>query len=156
VRSLRETLPVLVLVGVLAGCSDGDRAGSESGPSPTGLAAYTDPGDGCAQAVSAISYADDLLKPLGQEPYQDWDDAVRSRVAAVDGTIALEVQDFPDDEVLAAARRVQERARSAAAPDVSGEARVRWLREYRRDAASLTLLCAPYVDPSASPDASSR
>ncbi len=115
----------------------------------TGLEHYTDPGDGCAQAVSAISYADDTLKPLGQEYYQDWSDSVRSRLAAVGGTIALEVKDFPSSRVLSAARRVQDDAERVQAAGVSHSERVELLRRYRRDAAQLVLLCADQVDPTA-------
>jgi hypothetical protein len=36
------------------------------------LESYTDRGDACPQAVSAISYADQALKPWGQERFQDF------------------------------------------------------------------------------------
>jgi hypothetical protein len=96
--------------------------------------------------MSAISYADDVLKPAGQEPYQAFDDVVRSRIAAVDGTIALEVRDFPSDDVLDQARAVGKIAVRTAAADTKGAERVRALREYRREAAQLVIDCAPYVD----------
>ena len=87
---------------VRAGCSPRRRAG-----------VYTDAGDACRQAVSAIGYADDLLKPLGQEPFQDFDDATRSRLAAVAGTLALEARDWPSSEVAEQAQVLQPLAQAA-------------------------------------------
>jgi hypothetical protein len=140
-----------LLLALTAGCS-----GNDDGPLAKELSGYTDPGDGCAQVVSAISYADDVLKPLGQEQYQTWDDRSRSRLAAVDGTIALEVRDFPTDSVLKQARKVGKIADHTAAAATKGAERVRSLREYRREAAQLVIDCAPYVDkPSSSASASS-
>ena len=137
---------VAALLLVLGGCSDDD------GPLAEELSRYTDPGDGCAQVMSAISYADDALKPAGQEQYQPFDEVVRSRLAAVDGTIALEVRDFPSDDVLDQARTVGKVADRTAAAATQGADRVRSLREYRREAAQLIIDCAPYVDtPSATP-----
>ena len=124
----------------LGACSDDD------GPLAEELSRYTDPGDGCAQVMSAISYADDALKPAGQEQYQPFDEVVRSRLAAVDGTIALEVRDFPSDDVLDQARTVGKIADRTAAAATQGAERVRSLREYRREAAQLIIDCAPYVD----------
>jgi hypothetical protein len=150
---MRRAGAVATLVGAvvaLTGCFGGG-GGDGAGTAPSGLAAYTDRGDGCAQVVSAIAYADSVLKPLGQEPYQDWTDDVRSRLAAVGGTIALEVQDFPTRGILRSARGVQDRAERVQAARAQGAERIRLLREYRRDATQLVLLCAPYVDPPAAP-----
>jgi hypothetical protein len=123
--------PVLLLV--LTACG-----GGESNP----LAHYTDPGDGCQQAASAIGYADDLLLVLGQEEFQDFDPAVRSRLAAVEGTIALEVDDFPNRQVLLQARRVAELADRAQVSESPDPDQVQALREYRREAAQLIIDCA--------------
>jgi hypothetical protein len=131
-----------LLLALTTACSDGE------GPLAKELSGYTDPGDGCAQVMSAISYADDSLKPLGQEHYQTFDDVVRSRLAAVDGTIALEVRDFPTDNVLKQARKVGKIADHTAAAATKGVERVRSLREYRREAAQLVIDCGPYVDKS--------
>jgi len=125
----------------VSGCSGDDEA-----PLAKELSGYTDPGDGCAQVMSAISYADDSLKALGQERYQTFDEVVRSRLAAVAGTIALEVRDFPDDDVLEQARTVAEIAERAAAAATKPADRVGALREYRREAAQLVIDCGPYVD----------
>lgn len=106
----------------------------------TGLESYTDPGDACPQAVSAIAYADDVLKPVGQEDYQVFDDAVRSRLSAVGGTLALEARDWPDAATARQAEVVQPLAERAGARE-GGPARARVLLEYRVEAARLVLLC---------------
>lgn len=123
----------------LTGCSGGKPADP--------LLSYTDPGDGCHQVVTAVTYADGVLQPLGQEAYQDFTDEVRSRLSAVDGTQSLEVDDFPDGDVLEQARLTGRYATAATRAGVPHRARIRNLREYRREAAQLVLLCAPYVDP---------
>ena len=107
---------------------------------PDALESYTDEGDACRQAVSAIGYADDVLKPLGQEPFQDFDDATRSRLAAVAGTLALEARDWPSREVAEQAEVLQPLAQAAAEKD-GGVERERALLEYRVEAARLVLLC---------------
>lgn len=112
---------------------------------PDPLESYTDPGDGCQQAISAIAYADDSLKPLGQEPYQEFDDVVRSRVAAVAGQLALEAKDWPSDEIREQADVVQQLAQKASAKTATPE-RVRALLQYRGEAADLVLLCRDALD----------
>ena len=128
--------PMLVL---LAACSPGKA------PLADELDRYTDKGDGCQQVVSAVAYADEALKPAGQERYQVFDDEVRSKVAAVSGTVALEVRDFPAEQALDQARVVADLADRAAARSARGERRVRLLREYRREALDLVLVCAREV-----------
>jgi hypothetical protein len=129
---------IMLLGAVLAvaGCGTADAAGEDA------LARYTDPGDGCQQAVSAIGYADDALLVLGQEDHQKFDSAVRSRLAAVEGTINLEVQDFPTRPILLQARKVAELADRAQASADPGDAQIQALREYRREAAQLVIDCA--------------
>jgi hypothetical protein len=144
----RALLLAVVLALLLGGCS-GD------GKSPDPLEAYTDPGDGCHQVVTAITYAEATLKPLGQEPYQDFTDEVRSRLAAVTGTQALEADDFPSQKVLRQAQLTGRYAEEASRAGVTPRARVRHLREFRREAAELVLRCAPYVDPTPSASAAS-
>jgi hypothetical protein len=146
-------LGAVLLLGSLGVAACSQPAGTSSA-TPTGLAAYTDKGDGCDQVVSAISYAEFVLKPLGQEPYQEWTDEARSRVSAVNGTGALEVRDFPTKEILEQAERTGDLAHRATAAGVAPADRTRYLREYRREAAQLVLLCAPYVDPTPSPSPS--
>ena len=120
----------------------GACSGSEKAPLADELDRYTDKGDGCQQVVSAISYADGQLKSVGQERYQVFDDAVRSSIAAVAGTVALEVRDFPSERTLEQARRVARLARLTAGVDTSGRRRVRLLREYRREAMQMVIDCA--------------
>lgn len=139
VRRAGAALLALVALTALSGCGDDEPALSDE------LSRYTDAGDGCQQAVSAIAYADASLKAAGQERYQEWDDETRSKVGTVSGTIALEVKDFPSAEALRQAREVARLAREAAAADTSAEDRVQLLREYRREAAGLVIICGREV-----------
>jgi len=132
--ALGAGLPLL-----LVACSGG-RA-----PLADELASYTDSGDGCQQVVSAISYADEVLKDMGQEQYQVFDDSVRSRISAVNGTIALEVRDFPSEEALEQARVVAELAEKTGSAKRRGQERVALLRKYRREAAQMIIVCAREV-----------
>jgi hypothetical protein len=126
-------IPALIVTGglLLAGCGSDDA-----------LAAYTNPGDGCRQAISAIGYADDLLLVLGQEEHQEFDPAVRSRLAAVEGTISLEVRDFPNRRILLQALEVADLADRAQVSEDPDDDQVQALREYRREAAQLVIDCA--------------
>jgi cell division septum initiation protein DivIVA len=132
------SLLVAVAAASLAGCSDDHKPSSLSQQ----LAHYTDSGDGCQQVVSAISYADTSLKPAGQERYVTWTDAVRSKISAVSGTIALEVKDFPSTQALDQAQRTARLADRTAAAGVPTARRVRLLQEYRREAAQMVIVCA--------------
>ena len=127
---------------VLAGGCSGDHKAALSDE----LGRYTDSGDGCQQAVSAVAYADNSLRAAGQEQHQEFDDAVRSNIAAVAGTIALEVRDFPSKRTLEQARRVEDLADETSALATKGQHRVQLLREYRREAAQLVIDCADEVD----------
>ncbi len=142
---MRAPLACATLLAVAA-CSSGSSGAADADP----LLSYTDQGDGCRQVVSAISYADARLLPLGQEAYQSFTPAVRSNVAEVDGTQALEDRDFPNRAILEQAELTGRYATRAMAAGVPRHNRIRLLREYRREAASLVLLCAPYVDPTPS------
>jgi hypothetical protein len=126
----------------LAACSD-DPGEAPPDSTDNALAQYTDEGDGCEQAVSAIGYADSLLRALGQEDHQEFDAAVRSRLASVAGTIALEVGDFPDGATREQAHRVGDLAERAQVSEDPDPQQVLALREYRREAAQLVIDCAP-------------
>ncbi len=131
---------LLLAVSVaLVGC------GRDQKPLADELSRYTDRGDGCQQTVAAITYADSSLRAAGQERHERWDDATRSKVATVGGTIALEVRDFPSEATLEQARKVAGLAADAAAAATTDEERVRLLREYRREAAGLVILCGRAV-----------
>ena len=140
-RLLAAALAVGLVTTVLGGCSGDDKA-----PLSDELGRYTDAGDGCQQAVSAIAYADNSLRAAGQEQHQEFDDAVRSNIAAVAGTIALEVRDFPSKAALQQARKVEDLAEETSALASKGQRRVELLREYRREAAQLVIDCAREVD----------
>lgn len=138
-RSVVTAAALVLLSAALTGC------GSNEKPLAAELARYTDAGDGCQQAVSAIAYADASLTSAGQERYVDWDDETRSKVATVGGTIALEVRDFPSEAALVQAQKVARVAKDAAAAGRSAEERVQLLREYRREAAQLVIICGREV-----------
>ena len=151
-------LAAVVSAGTLVACT-GDEATPAAPTTPAasqtspGLESYTDLGDACAQAISAIGYADDVLRPIGQEPYQEFDDAIRSRLAAVAGTLSLEAKDWPDEPVHRQAETVQALAEAAAArlPDESATAkaaRVNVLLRYRIEAGTLILVCRDAAPPS--------
>jgi hypothetical protein len=125
---------------LLAGCSQADEPGDA-------LESYTNSGDGCRQAVSAIGYADDLLLVLGQEDHQQFDAAVRSRLAAVAGTISLEMKDFPNRRTSEQARRVGRLADQAQASVTPDAEQILALREYRREAAQLVIDCGGATGP---------
>ena len=120
-------------------------AGATRSRWPTSCPATRTAGDGCQQTVAAITYADSSLRAAGQERHERWDDATRSKVATVGGTIALEVRDFPSEATLEQARKVAGLAADAAAAATTDEERVRLLREYRREAAGLVILCGRAV-----------
>jgi hypothetical protein len=136
-------LLIVAAVGLTTGCGGGSSASPTLTPTPTdSLAHYTDPGDACAQAISAIAYADDSLLALGQEPYQDFDDLVRSKLAAVAGTLSLEADDWPSPAIHQQAKVVQPLAQAAGArAPAKDPARIRALLTYRMEAAKLILLC---------------
>jgi hypothetical protein len=138
-RALGPLGAVLVLAVLLVGC------GRDEKPLADELSRYTDGGDGCQQSVAAITYADSSLRAAGQERHEGWDDATRSKVATVGGTIALEVRDFPSEATLEQARKVADIAADAAAAATTDEERVTLLREYRREAAQLVILCGREV-----------
>jgi hypothetical protein len=133
---MRRHLFVAVVLVLAGGCGNGEPEGDDA------LASYTDPADGCEQVVSAIGYADDLLLVLGQEEHQKFDAAVRSRLAAVEGTISLEVEDFPTRNILVQARKVADLADRAQASENPDAEQIMALREYRREAAQLVIDCA--------------
>jgi hypothetical protein len=141
-RALLAAVLAVGLTSSVAGCTGDD----DEAPLSDELGRYTDSGDGCQQAVSAIAYADGRLRAAGQEQHQEFDDAVRSNIAAVAGTIALEVRDFPSRRALAQARQVADLAEETSALATKGQRRVELLREYRREAAQLVIDCATEVD----------
>ena len=141
VQRVVAAVTLAVALPLLGACSSDDTSSLSDE-----LGRYTDSGDGCQQAVSAIAYADNSLRAAGQEQHQEFDDAVRSNIAAVAGTISLEVRDFPSKETLQQARKVADLADETSAIATKGERRVRLLREYRREAAQLVIDCAAEVD----------
>ena len=154
-RSWRSGLAVtVVLCGLAVAACSNDPGQARADVDDDALAEYTDEGDGCEQAVSAIGYADGLLRALGQEDHQEFDAAVRSRLSSVAGTIALEDKDFPDDVTQEQARRVGDLADRAQASEEPDPEQVLALREYRREAAQLVIDCAAATGTGPEPDRS--
>lgn len=135
-RAFPAWVVAFALAGALTGCTE-DKA-----PLADELERYTDRGDACKQVVVAITYADGSLRSMGQEQFQEFDDAVRSNIATVAGTVALEIRDFPTERTRRQAQRLAKKARATAALGSSGARRVRLLREYRIEAERMVLECA--------------
>ena len=142
-KAIGSALLIVLAAALSSGCGGDSSASAKATPTPTdSLAHYTDTGDACAQAISAIAYADDSLLALGQEPYQTFDDLVRSKLAAVAGTLALEADDWPSPAIYRQAKVVQPLAQAAGArAPAKDPARIRTLLTYRMEAAKLILLC---------------
>jgi hypothetical protein len=133
--------PVLAVLLLTACGSDSDQ-GPSSPETPSSLEGYggsVSAGTACDDAISAMSYADDLLVNQGQEPYQDFDAAMRSRLSAVEGTL-LNTDEWPSDDLADQAEIVQRLANEASRKD-AGLPAVRALTEYRGEAARFILLC---------------
>jgi hypothetical protein len=123
------------------------------------LDTYTDRGDGCQQVVSAIGYAEQAMHTGGQDAGIVLDDALRSRLSAVGGTIALEMDDFPSTAVRRLAPDLQRLAeRSGAFVDERDRAGLRErasiFRLYRREAPRLVRLCSDATKRAAGPTSS--
>ena len=152
-RRLGAAVLAAVVLSPLTACGGERKTAPPPSASPSAsstttpdLGSYTDTGDGCQQAISAIAYADDVLRALGQEPYQEFNDVVRSRIAAVSGTLSLEAKDWPNAAVHRQAQVVQDLARATAAllpnPSAAAKAtRVNELLRYRIEAGKLILFC---------------
>lgn len=133
-RTVRLAAAALLLV-LLGACSSDDGTASVSGDGR---------GDACEQAISNITYAENVLKPLGQEEYQDFDDNTRSRMVDVAGTLRMEDDPWPSEEIADQTARVADLAEQASEPDADDPGRT--LLEYRVEAARLVLLCRESQD----------
>jgi hypothetical protein len=142
---MRRALPLVVVLLLTACGSDADE-GPSSAPTPSSLEGYGESvsaGTACDDAISAITYADDLLVNQGQEPYQDFDGAVRSRLSAVEGTL-LNTDEWPSEDLADESEIVQRLAHEASRND-AGLPAVRALTEYRGEAARFIVLCRDWV-----------
>ncbi|MFD0660087.1 hypothetical protein [Thermocatellispora tengchongensis] len=140
-------LLALSLAGLTA-CATGQS--SPAGASPSASAATSDgtyvvgadpADDPCARVVSALGYVEPLLLPPGQEEEQRFDDAVRGRLAYVEGVLLEYGPRLPAGakEGEAALRRTTRGLAPAATPR---EEQVRLLREYREAEKSVRDACA--------------
>ncbi|GAA3207716.1 hypothetical protein GCM10020216_009430 [Nonomuraea helvata] len=114
----------LMLPVLLVGCQD--NASSASKYSTGG-----DPTDSpCARVVSAIGYANLMLKPKGQEDQQYFEDAVIGRLAELRG-ITMEFGDRLPDSLKGAVQTVRTTTAGLARNDVPRKRQVALLKQYR-------------------------
>ncbi|MEV4010349.1 hypothetical protein AB0J35_07610 [Nonomuraea angiospora] len=122
-------LPVL-----LVGCQG--NASSSSKYSTGG-----DPTDSpCARVVSAIGYANLMLKPKGQEDRQYFEDAVIGRLAELRG-ITLEFGDRLPDSLKGAVQTIKTTTAGLSRNDVPRERQVALLKQYRVAADEIVAGC---------------
>lgn len=138
----KAALPALclTLLATAACASDAPAApstGLSRDPHLIGAAPGDDP---CTRVLSALGFADLLLLPAGQEEHQNFDDAVRGRLAYVQGVVLQYGSRLPaevhDDG--AALRRTANALTPAAIPH---EEQIRLLREYRRAEKAVRAAC---------------
>ncbi|MCK2220933.1 hypothetical protein MF672_045080 [Actinomadura sp. ATCC 31491] len=100
-----------------------------------------DPTDSpCARVVSAIGYADLLLKPRGQEDRQYFEDAVVGRLAEARG-ITLQFGDRLPASLKDAVSTVESTTAGLARNDVPHERQVALLKQYRAAADRIVAGC---------------
>ncbi|SDI09395.1 hypothetical protein [Nonomuraea jiangxiensis] len=122
-------LPLLLL-----GCQD--NASSAARYSTGG-----DPTDSpCARVVSAIGYADLMLKPRGQEDRQYFEDAVLGRLAEARG-ITLQFGGRLPGSAQEAVARMEQATAGLSKSDVPRDRQVTLLKQYRAAADEIVAAC---------------
>nr|WP_152992369.1 hypothetical protein [Nonomuraea pusilla] len=125
----------LILPMFLVGCQD-DPASAEK------YSTGGDPTDSpCARVVSAIGYANLLLRPKGQEDDQNFEDAVLGRLAELRG-ITLEFGGRLPGSLSGAVATVKRTTAGLSRADVPRERQVALLKEYRVAADRIVAGCA--------------
>ncbi|MDF5755965.1 hypothetical protein [Spongiactinospora sp. TRM90649] len=143
---LSATLPLL------AACSAGRSHRGPSGPLSAVQSPTRDPTNGpymvgadpaddpCARVVSAIGFADSVLEPAGEERRQNFDAAVRGRLAYVEGVVREYGPRLPER-----ARRFEVPLRDATdglSPAATPrEEQLRLLKQYRSAAQGVRRTC---------------
>ncbi|MCG5212485.1 hypothetical protein [Streptosporangium sp. KLBMP 9127] len=126
----------------LAGCAR--AATPSSAPSGVPSTATTAPAAAqdtpCARVVSALGFADLLLAPEGQERRQSFDDAVRGRLAYVEGVL-LEYGSRLPPEVLPHEAELRRTTRGLAPAATPRGERIRLLKDYRTAAGAVRRAC---------------
>ncbi|MEO3867216.1 hypothetical protein ABGB18_00135 [Nonomuraea sp. B12E4] len=130
----RSTAVALMLPVLLLGCQE--NASSAARYSTGG-----DPTDSpCARVVSAIGYADLMLKPRGQEDQQYFEDAVLGRLAEARG-ITLQFGDRLPASAKGAVAQVETATAGLAKSDVPRDRQVTLLKQYRAAADKIRAAC---------------
>ncbi|MFI7124322.1 hypothetical protein ACIBQ1_01425 [Nonomuraea sp. NPDC050153] len=122
-------LPVL-----LVGCQGNASSASKYS---TGGDATDSP---CARVVSAIGYANLMLRPKGQEDRQYFEDAVIGRLAELRG-ITLEFGDRLPDSLKGAVQTIETTTAGLAKNDVPRARQVALLKQYRVAADQIVAGC---------------
>ncbi len=133
---------VLPAVLTITGCSEASNPPSAaSGPAPATASPTPSPTeDGCARVVSAIGFAEFLLQPKGKEDQQVFDNAVRGRLAYVEGTVVRFGRYLPAD-LRPLGETLRDEAKRGANAHISQAEQVTALREYRKTADELIAAC---------------
>ncbi|MET7459935.1 hypothetical protein [Nonomuraea sp. NPDC005501] len=136
VRRVAATALLVPFLSIVAACQHTPAA--SAGRYSTGGDPTDDP---CARVVSAIGYADLLLKPRGQEDDQYFEDAVLGRLAEARG-ITLQYGPALPDSLAPAVRDVETATAGLSRADVPRPRKVALLKQYRAAADRIKTGCA--------------
>ncbi|MCP2344173.1 hypothetical protein [Nonomuraea roseoviolacea] len=135
-RRIVVTTLLVPLLSILAACQNTPAA--TAGRYSTGGDPTDDP---CARVVSAIGYADLLLRPRGQEEGQYFEDAVLGRLAEARG-ITLQYGPALPASLAPAVRDVEDATAGLSRADVPRARQVELLKKYRAAADRIRAGCA--------------
>ncbi|MEU0568097.1 hypothetical protein ABZ297_22310 [Nonomuraea sp. NPDC005983] len=131
---MRRLAALAIILPILVGCQDtaASAARYSTGGDPTD--------DPCARVVSAIGYANLMLKPRGQEDSQYFEDAVLGRLAELRG-ITLQFGDRLPDSLAPAVQTVKTTTAGLSKADIPHDRQVTLLKEYRVAADQIVAGC---------------
>ncbi|MEU8249202.1 hypothetical protein [Nonomuraea sp. NPDC048916] len=132
---MRRFAALALLLPLLAGCQ---QSAAHTAQYSTGGDPADDP---CSRVVSAIGYADLLLRPRGEEDEQNFEDAVLGRLAEARG-ITLQYGPALPDTLRTAVQTVKDTTAGLAKADVPRERQVALLKDYRAAADQIEAGCA--------------
>ncbi|NUW39746.1 hypothetical protein [Nonomuraea rhodomycinica] len=135
-RRIVVTTLLVPLLSILAACQNTPAA--TAGRYSTGGDPTDDP---CARVVSAIGYADLLLRPRGQEDEQYFEDAVLGRLAEARG-ITLQYGPALPGSLAPAVKDVEAATAGLSRADVPRARQVELLKRYRAAADRIRAGCA--------------
>ncbi|MEZ0071777.1 hypothetical protein [Planotetraspora sp. GP83] len=143
IRTAARLLPAGFTLLALAACGSSVPPPVAKSASPAArYVVGADPGDDpCARIVSAIGFADALLRPPGEEDRQEFDEGVRGRIAYVEGVV-LEYGPRLPGQLLEYEARLRETTHGLVPAATRPEDQVRLLKEYRAAADSVKKGCA--------------